>query len=47
MEKQGVKSYYDLYLNEETSRYIFRILAIKYLVENYFKQEKIVSTLIG
>ena len=31
---QNVTSYYDLYLNEETSRYIFRILAIKYLMEH-------------
>lgn len=26
---QGVSNYYDLHLNEETSRYIFRIIAIK------------------
>jgi membrane-bound lytic murein transglycosylase D len=47
MEKQGVTSYYDLYLNEETSRYIFRIIAIKYLIESYFKQEKVLSIIIG
>jgi len=47
MEKQGVKSYYDLYLNEETSRYIFRIIAIKYLIESYLKQEEVLSILIG
>lgn len=29
MEKQQVRNYYDLYLNTETSRYVFRILAIK------------------
>lgn len=29
LEKQKVNSFYDLYLNEETSRYIYRILAIK------------------
>lgn len=29
IEKQGVRSYYDLYLNTETSRYVFRILSIK------------------
>ena len=29
LEKQKVSSYYDLYLNEETSRYVFRILAFK------------------
>jgi membrane-bound lytic murein transglycosylase D len=31
---QSVKSYYDLYLNDETSRYVFRLLAIKEIVEN-------------
>lgn len=34
LDNQGVDSYYDLYLNEETSRYVFRILAIKEIVEN-------------
>lgn len=29
MKQQGVTSYYDLYLNDETSRYMFRILALK------------------
>jgi len=29
LEKQKVSKYYDLFLNEETSRYVFRILAIK------------------
>jgi membrane-bound lytic murein transglycosylase D len=33
---QGTSSYYDLYLNEETSRYVFRILAIKYVLANRF-----------
>lgn len=33
-EKQNVNDYYDLYLNEETSHYIFRILAIKTIIEN-------------
>lgn len=37
LDNQKVNSYYDLYLNEETSRYIFRILAIK---EIYEHQEK-------
>src|SRR5690606_41205658 len=26
---QGVTDYYDMYLNDETSRYVFRILAVK------------------
>jgi membrane-bound lytic murein transglycosylase D len=34
LDNQQVDSYYDLYLNEETSRYVFRILAIKEIVEN-------------
>lgn len=31
---QKEKSYYDLYLNDETSRYVFRALAFKILYEN-------------
>ena len=34
LENQQVESYYDLLLNEETSRYIFRLLAIKEIFEN-------------
>ena len=34
LENQNVKSYYDLHLNDETSRYVFRIIAIKEIVEN-------------
>lgn len=34
LDDQSVNSYYDLYLNEETSRYVWRILAIKYLMIN-------------
>lgn len=37
IENQGEKSYYDLFLNDETSRYVFRILAIKEIVENPLK----------
>lgn len=37
LENQKVDSYYDLYLNEETARYVFRILAIKEIVENPLK----------
>lgn len=37
LENQKVNSYYDLYLNEETARYVFRILAIKEIVENPLK----------
>jgi membrane-bound lytic murein transglycosylase D len=34
MESQKVTSYYDLLLNEETSRYVFRILALKQIMQN-------------
>lgn len=34
MNNQQVENYYDLYLNDETARYVFRILAIKEIVEN-------------
>jgi membrane-bound lytic murein transglycosylase D len=34
LENQNENSYYDLYLNDETSRYVFRILAIKEIAEN-------------
>lgn len=34
LNEQGVHSFYDLYLNAETSRYIYRILAIKLIYEN-------------
>lgn len=34
MDNQKETSYYDLMLNEETSRYVFRILAIKEIIEH-------------
>ena len=34
LDKQRVESYYDLYLNAETAAYVFRILAIKTVLEN-------------
>lgn len=34
LEDQKVDNYYDAYLNTETSRYVFRILAIKEIFEN-------------
>lgn len=37
LENQQVDSYYDLYLNDETSRYVFRIIAIKEIIENPVK----------
>lgn len=33
MQQQGVSNYYDLLLNAETSRYVFRIIAIKEIIE--------------
>lgn len=46
MESQGVDSYYDLYLNEETSRYVFRILAIKYFFQAYYQHKDFVDKII-
>ena len=34
LERQHVNSYFDLHLNNETSRYVFRILALKIIFEN-------------
>ncbi len=34
LEKQNAKSYYDLYLPEETMRYVYRIIALKLLYEH-------------
>ncbi len=34
LSKQGADTSYDLYLTEETSRYVFRILAMKAVMEN-------------
>ena len=45
LNKQQVDSYYDLHLNAETARYMFRILAFKAILENpqdygFFLEEK-------
>ncbi len=34
LSNQKVDSYYDLYLNSETSRYVFRLIAYKLIMEN-------------
>lgn len=34
IDNQKVDNYYDLFLNDETSRYVFRIIAIKEIIEN-------------
>jgi len=34
LQAQGVRSFYDAFLNEETTRYIYRIIAIKYVLEH-------------
>lgn len=34
LENQTVDSYYDLYLNDETARYVFRIIACKEIIEH-------------
>ncbi len=37
LEDQNVRDYYDLHMNEETSRYLFRLLAIKEIFEHPVK----------
>lgn len=36
MQNQSQSWYYDLYLNNETHRFVFRVLAMKYLMENKY-----------
>lgn len=47
MESQWVDNYYDLYLNEETSRYVFRITAIKYAMQSYYQNKTFIDGIIG
>ncbi len=37
MENQYTNNFYDLWLNNETSRYVFRLLAMKYVWENKYR----------
>ncbi len=46
LKDQEVTSYYDLILNEETSRYVFKILAIKYVLKEYEHKKIYINTLI-
>jgi hypothetical protein len=46
MSSQGIDNYYDLYLNEETSRYVYRIMAIKYVMYSYFDNKLVIDKLI-
>jgi len=46
MESQSVDNYYDLYLNEETSRYVFRIMSIKYVMYSYFEKKDLIDKII-
>lgn len=46
MKSQWIDNYYDLYLNQETSRYVFRIMAIKYVMQSYFERKDIIDRLI-
>jgi membrane-bound lytic murein transglycosylase D len=59
LQQQGVTSYYDLWLNTETARYVFRILAIKEIVKrpavfgfhipehHKYQHPKIISVKVG
>src|SRR5688572_24144688 len=40
---QQTKNYYDLYIREETNKYIFRVLTFKHLIENKEKYGYIIS----
>jgi len=46
MQSQGVDNYFDLYLNEETSRYVYRITAIKYVMLSYFEKQDLINKII-
>jgi hypothetical protein len=46
LKDQQVDNYYDLYLNEETSRYVFKILAIKYVIKDYETKKDYIDKLI-
>ena len=37
ISNQGVSNFYDMYLNTETSRYVFRLLAVKEILEHPVK----------
>lgn len=51
LKRQKASSYYDLYLNTETSRYVFRLLAIKEILSNpqkygyHFREEHLYPTI--
>lgn len=44
LERQKVKNYYDLLLNEETSRYVFRALAVKLIITDPKKYGYYITT---
>lgn len=46
MDSQWIDNYYDLYLNEETSRYVFRIMAIKYVMQSYYSNKAVIDKII-
>lgn len=46
LKEQNVDNYFDLYLNEETSRYFFKVIAIKYILKNYESKKDVIDKLI-
>lgn len=46
LKEQNVDNYYDLYLNEETWRYVFKILAVKYIIKNYLDNKKVIDLIV-
>lgn len=47
LKEQNVDNYFDLVLNDETSRYFFRILAIKYVILDYETKKDKIDKVIG
>lgn len=46
LKEQNADNYYDLYLNQETWRYVFKILAVKYIMKNYMEHKKIIDKIV-
>ena len=47
LKKQKYKNYYDLMLNKETARYLYKVLALKTLVENSAKHKSASKSFYG
>lgn len=47
LKEQNTNNYFDLELNDETSRYFFKILAIKYVILDYETKKEKIDKVIG